>query len=108
MLEAAAESRFEALYVVVIYTGLRRGELLGLRWTDADLATGTLRVRRSLDVDDSFKTPKNRGARRNLKLTPRTLGALKAHKVRQNAKHPRAEPRWRDHNLVFPNTVVSR
>jgi integrase len=94
--------------VVVIYTGLRRGELLGLRWTDADLATGTLRVRRSLDVDDSFKTPKNRGARRNLKLTPRTLGALKAHKVRQNAKHPGAEPRWRDHNLVFPNTVVSR
>src|SRR5215212_5788032 len=37
LLEEAAESRFEALYVVAIYTGLRRGELLGLRWTDADL-----------------------------------------------------------------------
>jgi integrase len=31
LLEAPAESRFEALYVVAIYTGLRRGELLGLR-----------------------------------------------------------------------------
>jgi integrase len=105
LLEAPAESRFEALYVVAIYTGLRRGELLGLRWTNVDLDTGTLRGRRSLDVDGTFKTLKNRGARRTLKLTPRALDTLKAHKVRQNAKRLQADLRWRDHNLVFPNTV---
>jgi integrase len=105
LLEEAAESRFEALYVVAIYTGLRRGELLGLKWTDADLDKGTLRVQRSLDVDGTFKTPKNQAARRTLKLTSRALEALKAHKVRQNAERLQAGTRWQDHNLVFPNTI---
>ena len=59
LLEAASESRFEALYVVAIHTGLRRGELLRLMWTDADLDAGTLAVRGSLDVDGRFKAPKN-------------------------------------------------
>jgi integrase len=105
LLEAAFESRLEALYVVAIHTGLRRGELLGLNWTDADLNAGTLTVRRSLDVDGTFKSPKNRAARRTLKLTPRAVDALKAHKVRQNAERLQAGSRWQDHNLVFPNAV---
>jgi integrase len=105
LLEEAAESRFEALYVVAIYTGLRRGELLGLKWTDVDLDKGTLRVQRSLDVDGTFKTPKNQAARRALKLTSRALEALRAHKVRQNAERLQAGTRWQDHNLVFPNTI---
>ncbi len=105
LLKATSESRLEALYVVAIHTGLRRGELLGLKWTDADLNAGTLAVRRSLDVDGTFKSPKNRAARRTLKLTPRAVDALKAHKVRQNAERLQAGSRWQDHNLVFPNTV---
>jgi integrase len=105
LLQAASESRLEALYVVAIHTGLRRGELLGLKWTDADLDAGTLTVRRSLDVDGTFKAPKNRAARRTLKLTPRALDALKAHKARQNEERLQAGSRWQDHNLVFPNTV---
>ena len=46
-LEAARGDRFEPLYVLAITTGLRRGELLGLRWDDADLESGTLRVGRA-------------------------------------------------------------
>jgi integrase len=69
---------------------LRRGELLGLRWNDADLdEKGTLTVRRSLDVDGTFKTPKN-GKGRTLKLTPRALDSLKAHKARQNEERLQA------------------
>jgi integrase len=105
LLAAASGSRFETLYVVAIHTGLRRGELLGLKWTDADLEAGTLTVRRSLDVDSTFKTPKNRAAKRTLKLTPQALDALKAHKVRQNEERLQAGARWQDHDLVFPNTV---
>ena len=105
LLETASESRLEALYMVAIYTGLRRGELLGLKWTDADLNAGTLSVRRSLDVDGTFKTPKNRAAKRTLKLTPRAVDALKTHKMRQNAERLQAGSRWQDHNLVFPNTL---
>src|SRR5919202_6137869 len=81
LLDAASDNRFEALYVVAIHTGLRRGELLGLKWTDADLDAGTLTVRRSLDVDATFKAPKNQASKRTLKLTPRALDSLKAHMV---------------------------
>src|SRR5215211_5972956 len=105
LLEAASESRLEALYVTAIHTGLRRGELLGLKWTDADLNAGTLTVRCSLDVDGTLKMTKNRAAKRTLKLTRQALDALKAHKVRQNAERLQAGSRWQDHNLVFPNTV---
>jgi len=105
LLEAASESRLEALYVVAVHSGLRRGKLLGLKWTDADLNTSRLTVRRSLDVDGTFKMPKNRAAKRTLKLTPRALDALKMHKVRQNTERLQAGSSWQDHNLVFPNTV---
>jgi integrase len=47
-LDAAKGDRSEALYVLAITAGLRRGELLGLRWEDADLENDVLRVGRAL------------------------------------------------------------
>ena len=81
------------------------GELLGLKWTDANLDTGTLTVQRSLDVDGTFKPPKNRAAKRTLKLTRQALDALQTHKAHQNAERLQAGTRWQDHDLVFPNTL---
>jgi integrase len=104
LLSAATGSRLEALYVVAIHTGLRRGEMLGLRWEDVDLGSGTLSVRRSQDVDGTLKTPKNPASRRTLKLTPRALATLKAHKARQNKERLKAGDAWEDKGLVFPNT----
>jgi integrase len=57
LLSAARGDRFEALYVLAIHSGLRQGELLGLKWTDVDLDAGTLSVQRSLDADGAFNTP---------------------------------------------------
>ncbi len=48
LLQATRDDRFEALYVLAVTTGLRQGELLGLKWDDVDLETGMLRVRRTL------------------------------------------------------------
>src|SRR5215212_2357817 len=47
-LEAVSGNRFEALYVLAVTTGLRLGELLGLKWEDVDLKAKTLSVRRTL------------------------------------------------------------
>jgi integrase len=105
LLSAASGERWEALYVVVLHTGLRRGEALGLLWEDVHLEEGTLSVRRSLDVDGTLKSPKNAASRRTLKLAPRALAALKAHKVHQNEERLRGGEVWEDHNLVFPNTI---
>ena len=48
LLEAARGDRLEALYVLAVHTGMRRGELLGLKWGDVDLENATVRVRRTL------------------------------------------------------------
>ena len=54
MLAAASGERNEALYIVAVHTGLRQGELLGLKWTDVNLgrSRGELAVRRSLKVTE--------------------------------------------------------
>jgi integrase len=46
----------DALYVLAIHTGLRQGELLGLKWTDIDFTSGKLSVQRSLDADGTLQT----------------------------------------------------
>jgi integrase len=58
LLDAATGDRLEALFVLAIHTGLRRGELLGLKWSDIDLDAGKLRVQRSLTPRRTFESPK--------------------------------------------------
>jgi integrase len=94
----------EALYLLAIHTGLRQGELLGLKWTDVDLAARTLSVQRSLDADGTFNPPKRNKSRRTVKLTSRAAEALKLHRKRQNEERLKAAM-WEDHGLVFPNRV---
>jgi integrase len=48
LLEAARGDRLEALYLLAVTTGLRQGELLGLKWEDVDLGAGKLQVCRTL------------------------------------------------------------
>jgi integrase len=103
LLEAAQGNRMEAFYTVALHTGMTRGELLGLRWSD--LEAGTVSVRRSLDVDGTLKSPKNNASRRRLPLTPQAADALKAHRIRQNEERLKAGAKWQDNDLVFPNTV---
>ena len=88
LLEAAhAESdRLEALYVLAVTTGLRQGELLGLKWDDADLEAGMLQVRRILTTAKGgplLAAPKTRGSRRSVKLPRTASAALRSHLERQ-------------------------
>jgi integrase len=105
-LEAARGNRFEALYVLVIQTGMRRGELLGLRWDDVNLEKGLLHVRQALAPDGkSFSLPKTSNGRRTIRLTPEAVEALKKHRIAQNEDRLRQGGSWRDHGLVFCSTV---
>jgi integrase len=77
--------RRQSLYPIAtlaLATGMRRGELLALRWQDVDLEGGKLRVERSLEQTKAglvFKTPKTRYGRRTISLPSSTLVELKAH-----------------------------
>src|SRR5918995_3811477 len=77
-LEAARDDGWGALYVLAIQTGMRRGELFGLRWDDVDLDNGWLHVRQALAHDGkSFSLPKTAKGRRRIRLTSEAVEALK-------------------------------
>ncbi len=109
LLAAASGHRLEALYVLAITTGMRQGELLGLRWSDVDLAGCWLQVRRALQYQPGmgyvFVEPKTATSRRRIQLPTVVVAALHRHRPRQVAERLAAGPLWTDFDLVFPNTV---
>jgi integrase len=108
LLAAARGTRNETLYVVALHTGLRQGELLGLKWSDVDLTGRRLSVRRALKVTDhelDFGPPKNKQSRRSHTLSKSAAAALRAHRARQSEERLRLGDLWQDHDLVFPNRV---
>jgi integrase len=66
------------VYVTAAMTGLRQGELLGLRWRDIDWAAGRIRVRQNY-VRGEFGTPKSRRSSRSVPLADRVAGELDRH-----------------------------
>ncbi len=104
-LDTARGERLEALYVLAIHTGLRQGELLGLKWEDLD--NGYLYVQRSLS-HGKFNAPKTAKSRRRVKLSQRAINALRSHRVRQNEEKRLAASSWgilgpETEGLMFPN-----
>lgn len=88
------------LYTLAVRTGLRRGELLGLRWIDIDLDQKLLRVRQQVrrtdagyEISDTLKTPR---ARRSVPLTDSLVTMLREYKLRMGA---------RGHGLLFPDKI---
>jgi integrase len=104
----AVGDRFEALYVLAITTGLRRGELLGLRWEDADLERGVLRVGRALVREGGRHLPgetKTKRGRRQIRLTSRAVSALKTHRKKQLEERMKSDGAYEDHGLVFATYI---
>jgi integrase len=107
LLEAAKGSPMEALLTVALATGMRRGELLGLKWRDINLEKCSLQVARSMDrvaghgVVES--EPKTAQGRRGIALPPFAVEALKQHHLHQLEARLKAGPRWNENDLVFCN-----
>ena len=108
-LEAARGDSLEALYVLALTTGMRRGELLGLKWIDLDLALGTVQVRRTITrltkKGFTVSEPKTAKSRRKIHLTQLAIEALKRHRIRQHEARLAAGPDWDEQGWVFCNTV---
>ena len=106
LFEATAGKRWHHYYVAAVRTGLRPGELLGLRWGDLDLGVdpASLRVRRTLAIKQGggfyFKPPKSKASRRTLALHWEASDALEAQRVRLAGEGLPVEKG----DLVFPST----
>ena len=103
---AAAGHRLSALYVLALYLGLRRGELLGLRWQDIDLDEAKLEIVHTLQrVGGTLRLvpPKTEDSARTVPLPPPCVEALRAHQQQQGAEQAEAWPDWENHGFVFPS-----
>ena len=103
------DHRMHALYILALTTGMRQGELLGLKWNDIDWNAGTLAVRRALQwqrgIGLEFVEPKTARSRRKIRLSQTALSALRAHKDRQAFDRHNAGSAWTELGLVFCDTV---
>lgn len=112
-----ADDQHFAAWRLYVMCGLRRGETLGLRWSDLDLDAGQLRVRQQIAIDPDtheavFQTPKTAKSRREIDLDPTTIRALKDHRKKQAAQRLAVAEHaiWpgkndRAANLVFTDEV---
>ncbi len=103
-LEAIQEDRLYALFYVALGTGLRRGELLGLRWQDVDLNEGRLTVRQEIvrkSKGTLVKAPKTEKSRATISLSRGVVEVLKKHKARQAQERLLMGDQYHDSGLVF-------
>jgi integrase len=104
-LDSTREHELHTLWCVLAATGMRRSEILGLRWSEVDMAAATLTVRQTiLATADGFQPQddqKSEGSARTIHLDSRTVAQLRAHRAVQSEVKLALGPAWQDNHLVF-------
>lgn len=96
----------EQVFLVTLFTGLRRSEVLGLKWDCVDLNNGTLTIKRQLqkipNVHNEYQllSPKN-GKGRTITAAPTVVQALRSQKITQTEQRLKAGPLWNEAGFVF-------
>ena len=108
-LDSVRENRLYALYVTAITTGMRKAEILGLRWSDVDMEAGIIAVSQVAQTVHKLgivlSEPKTEKSRRSIDLPVVAVEALRAH--RENQRHYYDFEGFKDRDLVFPTKRVT-
>ena len=108
LLEALKGDKYESLYTVDLFTGLRQGELLGLTWDCIDFKKGTMYIYRQLQFNKGsyyFTSLKN-GKTRTIVLAPYVLNILRNQKAWQAECQLKSYGMWNNKDdLVFTNEL---
>lgn len=111
--ESIENHRLKALFLLALGTGLRQGELLGLKWSDFDNEYKTLKVQRNIkqvniisaDGTKEYKTieqtPKSKNSVRTVPIPSSLIPILKEHKIQQKLEKVKAGPSYIENDLVF-------
>lgn len=107
LIDAARESRLQGPIMLAALTGLRRGEVLALRWANIDLEQGWLFVSEALEQTKThgvrFKAPKSNSSRRRIPLSSSLIQMLTAHRESQAEQSKALGLAYTDNDLVFCN-----
>jgi integrase len=104
LLEGSLGKRYEVGFVLLVETGMRLGELLGLRWDDVDLEAGQLSISQTLSTLDGkivLDEPKTASSRRPYELSRQAVDALKSHRARQATERLAIGKNWSASGLVL-------
>jgi integrase len=108
LLEAASGNRLETFYVLMLTSGCRLGELLGLRWHALDLERGEMQVTSAMKDVQGHRwsgQPKTPHSRRTIPLTPLAIASLKRHRVRQAEEKLAHDAGWNPDQFVFTTST---
>lgn len=107
-LKGVRDDRLYAMFVVIALLGLRRSEVLGLRWEDVDLDNATLMVRQGLHRVEGrlqLMATKTARSRRTVPMPRAVLASLKAHRAEQELERRQLAERWPDSGFVFTTPI---
>lgn len=97
--------RLEAILMLALTTGMRRGEILALHWQDINLQEGSVQVKRTVDYIPHYgyveTEPKTATGFRKIMLPTFVVGALKAHHVQQDEARSKSGDKWVEKDLIF-------
>ncbi len=108
ILTAGDPHRLSALYHVLLTLGLRKGEVLGLRWRDLDFDKAELKISQqyqTIEGKTTATTPKTKTSKRILPVPPLLLDRLRAHWRNQQEERKLLGVEWKEHGLIFPSEV---
>ena len=109
LLAAADGTRYGTMIRTTLETGLRLGEITGLRWSDLALDRATLTVRQTVQWLPGrgcvTKSPKTSRSRRVVALSKKAVQSLRQHHVAQQEHRLRLGPVYKDNDLVFPSVI---
>ncbi|MDR4171175.1 site-specific integrase [Bacillus nitratireducens] len=100
------ESRYHIGYLLAITTGMRLGEVLGLRWQDVDFNNHTVTINQTLGHDNKIKTSaKNNSSKRTIPIPLEVIEELKRRKLQINKDKLRIGPAYHDLDLITCNNL---
>lgn len=100
-IQISQKSRYHIAYVLAITTGMRMGEILGLRWQDVDFKHKTISINQTLSHDCKLiLDTKTKNSKRLIPIDDGTLGALQKHQLRVKQEKLKAGPAYHNFDLV--------
>lgn len=97
--------KYRAFFTLAIYSGFRRGELLGLEWKDIDWDNCVISVRRTSNYTPSVgtytDTTKTKSSQRSLKFPQHVMDLLREFKAEQDEEREKLGSKWEDHDRLF-------